>query len=158
MTRSHEHEMEIQAPAEAVWRALTDGDELVRWFAEDARTTPGEGGSVWLSWGGEYAGESRIDVWEPSRRLRLLDSSGDDPAVTLVEEWTLETRGGTTVLRLVHSGILDSPDWDGMYDGTNQGWEIFLRTLRHYLERHPGAARRTIYWMAKLESVEDGLW
>lgn len=157
MSRSQEHEIAIEAPADAVWRALTDAEELTRWFVEDARVTPGEGGTVWLSWGSDLAGESTIDVWEPGRRLRTREESWGE-GVTLFEEWTLETRGGKTVLRLVHSGIPDSPDWDGMYDSTNKGWGIFLRMLRHYLERHPGEPRRTVYTTTKLESAEDGLW
>jgi hypothetical protein len=94
------------------------------------------------------AGESKIDVWEPGRRLRMIDTSFAED-VAMVEDWTIETRGGKTLLRLVHSNIPDSPDWDGMYESTERGWTIFLRTLQHYVERHLGQSRRTIYVTAK---------
>ena len=49
-TRAVEREIEIDAPLAAVWKALTDADELTRWFPLNAGVTPGVGGSVWMSW------------------------------------------------------------------------------------------------------------
>lgn len=153
-TRSHTHEIEIAVPVEAVWRAITEATELTRWYVEEARVTPGDGGTFWLSWGTGSEGESRIDAWEERRRLRLLEKSDVDTG-PIAEEWTVEGRGGRTVLRIVHSGIPSTPDWDGFYDGTQQGWEMFLRTLRHYLERHPGQPRRTALLFAPAERPAD---
>jgi uncharacterized protein YndB with AHSA1/START domain len=60
-----------------VWQALTDACELERWFPLEARVTPGEGGSIYMSWKNEYTGESSILVWEPLHHLRI--SWGFDP-------------------------------------------------------------------------------
>lgn len=38
--------VEIEAPIERVWRALTEAAELERWFPLEARVEPGEGGSI----------------------------------------------------------------------------------------------------------------
>lgn len=146
-TRSIVSEIEINATIEAVWKALTEAEEITRWFSEEARVTPGVGGSFWVSWGGQ-AGESRVEVWEPGRRLLLRNlppeaneacagEQYDDKTAAetrMIQEYTLETRGGRTVLRLVDSGIPDSPEWEGMYDGKTRGWEMFFHALRHYLE------------------------
>ena len=70
-TRSQQHEIVIDAPVEAVWKAITDGEELTRWFVDAAKVEPGVGGKFWLSWDGAEAGGSRIDVWEPNQRLRV---------------------------------------------------------------------------------------
>ena len=78
MTRSHDHEIEIDAPVEDVWRALTDSEELTRWYVEAARVEPGEGGSYWVSWGGGIEGRGRIDAWEPGSRLRLVASPANE--------------------------------------------------------------------------------
>ncbi len=48
--RAVEREIEIDAPVGAVWKALTDAEELTRWFPLNAGVTPGVGGSVWMSW------------------------------------------------------------------------------------------------------------
>ena len=47
-------------------------------------------------------------------------------------------------LRLVRSGGVPI-DWTGVYEDISQGWINFFQQLRLALERHPGAARRTIY-------------
>jgi uncharacterized protein YndB with AHSA1/START domain len=158
MSRSYEIEIEIHASPSAVWRALADAEELSRWFVEAARVTPGVGGSIWLSWGDGMGTETRIEVWEPERRLRVVNEPrpDGDPSVSalervwrlrveqpLYEEWRLEPRGDVTVLRLVESDIPDSPDWDGFYEGTRNGWRTALLGLRHYLERHHGQPRHS---------------
>lgn len=82
-TREATAEVEIAAPVEAVWKALTDADELVKWFSLDARVQPGVGGSMWVCWQPGEEGEARIDIWEPLRHLRTIqgsDSGGDTGA------------------------------------------------------------------------------
>jgi hypothetical protein len=90
-------------------------------------------------------GETRIEVWEPPARLRVLDTFGGALEDPMVEEYVLETRGGATVLRFVHGGIPESADWDGMYESTKRGWGLFFRNLRHALEQHPGERRQSRY-------------
>ena len=161
-TRTQIHEIVIDAPIEAVWKAIADAEELTRWFVEKAWVEPGVGGTIAISWGGDEKTEpSRIEVWEPNQKLRLalapLDMGKIKHEGTMINEYTLERRDGKTVLRLVSSGIPDSPDWDGFYNGTDSGWGSFFRTLRHYLEHHRGKPRTTITVVGKLPgSVEDG--
>jgi len=69
-TRSQQHEIVIDAPVEAVWKAISDGEELTRWFVEEASVEPGVGGTITISWGGDEKGQGRIDAWEPNRKLR----------------------------------------------------------------------------------------
>jgi uncharacterized protein YndB with AHSA1/START domain len=160
-TRRQEHEIVIDAPIEAVWKAITDAEELTRWFVEQARVEPGVGGTIALSWDGPPTGSSRIDAWEPNRRLRVTlgpMKPNQDAATQIVDEYTIERRDGKTVLRLVSSGIPDSPDWDGFYSGTNSGWPSFFRTLRHYLEHHCGKPRTTITIVGTLPGSLEEAW
>jgi uncharacterized protein YndB with AHSA1/START domain len=169
-TRSQAHEITIDASEEAVWKAIADGEELTRWFVEAAKVEPGVGGKFWLSWGGAEEGQgsdapsSRIDVWEPNHRLRVtlmpfeMGKARYDASMAIVEDYTIERRDGKTVLRLVESGVPNNPDWDGFYDGTNAGWPQFFRTLRHYLERHPGKPRTTINIVGKLPGSLEEAW
>jgi uncharacterized protein YndB with AHSA1/START domain len=170
-TRTIVSEIEIDATIEAVWKALTDAEELTRWLASEARVTPGVGGSMWLSWGEGQSGESRIETWEPGRRLIIRnlpwDSAGDcggqydEKAATetpMIQEFILESRGGKTVLRLVDSGIPDSPEWEGMYDGKTRGWLMFFQALRHYLVKHPGKTRNIIVEMRPVQGSLTDAW
>ncbi len=42
-------EIEVAAPLEVVWKSLTDGTELARWFPLAASVEPGMGGKMRLS-------------------------------------------------------------------------------------------------------------
>ena len=147
-----EAEITIDADAATVWRALTEGEELKRWFPLDARVTPGEGGAVWLSWGEGMDWEAPIEVWEPNRHLRTIDP----PPSKLAVDYYIEAKGGQTVLRLVHSGFADDA-WDDELETLSGGWRAFLATLRNYLEQHRGEPRAVAYFrhpVVKLERSE----
>lgn len=149
--------LEIAAPVDAVWKAITDARELERWFPLRARVTPGVGGEVFMSWGPPWEGGSRIEVWEEGRRLRTRGflEHGDASRV----EYTLEARGGKTVLRLVHSGFAHGTDWeDELVSGTERGWRYELRSLRHYLERHAGTDRRALWPRARVGGTAAEVW
>lgn len=160
-----EQEIEVAATPEEVWRALSDGEALAGWFPVAARVEPGVGGKVWLSWGPGMEGESRITIWEPGRRLRLVASYPDSVAaptdaagrpVEIAMDFEIEARGGRTRVRLVHSGFGRGAEWDGDYDAIGRGWKYELRSLRHYLERHPGEGRKAVWvsWKTALPAAD----
>jgi uncharacterized protein YndB with AHSA1/START domain len=168
-TRSIETEIEIKAPIEAVWKALTEAEELTRWFPLEAGKTPE--GNLWMSWRNEFRWESRIEIAEPNRHFRIAtveslvgeqqkgEASGSGATVLepTATDFHLESRGGKTVLRLVHSGFSTDAEWDALYDGTRRGWKFQLWSLRHYLENHRGTPRHTAYvrtFLSKLSQEE----
>lgn len=168
-TRAFRMALDIDAPVEDVWRALTDAEELTRWFPTSARVTPGVGGSMLWSWGKGWDWETRIDAWEPGRLLRLVqedarpyDSQGRmlppgaaEPARIAIE-FTLETHQGRTRVRMVHSGFGHGAAWDDELEGITEGWQAELRSLRHYLQRHRGRNRKfELAWRTTRLSRED---
>jgi uncharacterized protein YndB with AHSA1/START domain len=164
MPRRQEHEILIDASIEAVWKAITDGEELTRWFVDAATVEPRVGGMRAISWDGAEMSQSRIDEWEPNRTLRVtlmpfeMGPAKYDGTTPMVDTYTVERRDGKTVLRLVSSGIPDAPEWDGFYNGTDSGWGSFFRTLRHYLEHHSGKPRTTIKVIGKLTGSLEDAW
>ena len=179
-TRSIELEYEVEAPPEAVWKAISEGEEVRRWFSPEARVTPGVGGSIWLSWGEGVAGEGAIDIWEPGRRIRWVESwgsagdadgDGDEPAsdetdasaespgiIQTAVDFQIETRGGSTVVRIVHSGFSASAEWDEYYDGTVAGWTYFLWNLAFYVDRHFGTPRTMVSERRSTTRSFDDVW
>ncbi len=139
MSREVVKEVFVDAPPDVVWRALTDAEELVRWFPLEARVTPGVGGSIWISWGEGAAGEAPITAWEPNRRLQWTESRG---AHRIAIDFHLDGRDGGTVVRLVQSGFGDGPEWDGEYHMVDGGWTYFMTHLKWYLEHHRGTPRQ----------------
>jgi len=154
--RTIQKELTINAPVEAVWKALTDAEELIRWFPLEARVKPGAGGSIWQAWRDYEEGELPIEIWEPNKHLRLiwpqtvaggaLAKQEGEPGTgavlgPLAVDFHLQGRGGSTVVRLVHSGFSSDTIWDETYDGIRRGWNYEIRGLRHYLEHHRGVPR-----------------
>jgi uncharacterized protein YndB with AHSA1/START domain len=144
-----EAEITIDADAETVWRALTEGEELKRWFPLDARVTPGEGGALWFSFGEGMDWESPIALWEPNRHLRTADPAPSKAAI----DYSIEAKGGQTVLRIVQTGF-GADAWDDELDTLNSGWRTFLATLRNYLEQHRGEPRTVAYFRHPVVEME----
>lgn len=147
MDRSSTATIELPSPPDVVWRALTDAQEVARWFPLSASVRPGKGGEVVWDWGELYHWPLHIEVWEPGRRLRLTqerDDIGNKP-VLLTTDFLLEGRGGNTTLRVVAAGFGKTKDWDEEYDGVRRGWLYELRSLRHYLAYHQGRDRRVAW-------------
>jgi uncharacterized protein YndB with AHSA1/START domain len=152
------HEIEIDAPPDAVWKAISTGEELTRWYAEEARVEPREGGEHWISWGeGQEVGNQNL-AWEPGRHLKVghPDHATATDWSAIVIDFEIEARGGRTMLKLVQSGLPAGPEWDSMDEGTEAGWEMFLHALKFYLEHHAGKPRRTIlrYWASPRPAAE----
>ena len=141
MTRSIVQEIRIGAGAAAVWEALSTAQGLEQWFPLRAEVEPGEGGSIFLSWGEGAEGRAAITAWEAGKRMRWEERSGD---VAMVVDFLLEPAGEGTLLRLVHSGFGSSAEFDEQYHQTAGGWKYFLLNLQQYLELHAGKLRGLI--------------
>ena len=134
----------LDVAPEVVWRALTEADELVRWFPLAATVEPGVGGTIALSWGESGSEEAVVEIWEPNRRLRAVNRRRDATGrlVEIAVDYLIEAKGGRTTLRVVHAGFGAGAEWDQGSDGTIRGWGYELRGLRHYLSRHAGVDRQ----------------
>jgi uncharacterized protein YndB with AHSA1/START domain len=120
-------EVVVRTPYIEVWRALTEPDQVRRWF------------------GWEYAGlDEEIELMfvtaakhEPPARIVMFE--GEDQSAIEVE-----ADGAHTIVRAVFPASLEDVELDDAYDEIEEGWRGFLLQLRDYLERHPGKRRRTI--------------
>jgi hypothetical protein len=73
-------------------------------------------------------------------------------------EWLIEGRDdGTTVLRLVQSGVLGD-DWEAEYDAWGTGWDMFLHQLGQYLRFFPGRAATPITVMGPGPGDAGKMW
>jgi uncharacterized protein YndB with AHSA1/START domain len=167
--RSVQAQTQINAPAEHVWKALTDASEITRWFSTDATIEPHVGGAWSLSWYGDFPWNTRIEIFEPNRHLRTVmvqaphsaDAAGspDSPqALPVVVDYFLESHGGQTTLRIVHSGFGAGADWDEEYEGVRTGWDFEIQVLRHYVERHRGLLRHMFWLRAAVDTSHDAAW
>lgn len=161
--------IDIDAPIEDVWAALSTADDLTKWLPTDATIDDAVGGRFVISWEGGWEWAMRIDARDFQKRLRLIDRQArpfdtegreidGSSAAELVLEFALESRGGHTLLRLVHSGFGHDASWDDEVEGVSLGWQSELRALKHYLEHHRGLNRRLGWARADSALRAEALW
>ena len=142
--------IEIEAPPEEVWRALTDVTELSAWFQVAIEGGIAEGAAVWMtSAHPEHAGQ-RFRVWfvelTPPRRLVWQWHPGAvDPAVDYSREprttvtFLLEPSDRGTRLTVSETGFdeISLARRATVYSDNSTGWTEVLV----WLQRHVEAAR-----------------
>ena len=121
------------------------------------------GGRRHIDWGGGAKATGVVTIWEPGAHLRtesirpeLGSPTMSDPAEPYAIDWYLEHEGGVTRVRMVASGFGEGPEWDHEYDGTYYGWDLFHKTMKHYLEHHRGqpAGNVVIYAVLAIPPAE----
>jgi uncharacterized protein YndB with AHSA1/START domain len=166
--RQHISEIEIDATPDQVFRALTEADQIVRWFAPEAKVDPRVGGEFMISWGPGMEGRSTIAIWEPGRRFATVRERSraygappeeGEPVQRIVIDYQIEAlAGGKTLLRLVHSGFGQGAGWDNEFESTRTGWSVFLRTLKVGLELHPGEDSVQLSMMVPAPQPPEEIW
>lgn len=128
-------ELTIAVAPERVFNALTQQDEIVRWWAYAARVKP-EVGSV-----GEFrfrqgAFTMRLEVaeLEQDKRVRWLPRQVPAEWGTSVT-WQLEPAGSSTKVLFTHDGFAQV---DEGYERVHRAWVYFLASLKSYLETSKG--------------------
>ena len=123
--------IEIDAPIDRVWRALTDPREMDKWLSTTAAADIRPGGAYSYGWAfdGTPCGPTRILEADPPRRL-VHDwvYQAESPTRT---EWTLEPLSPTrTRVTIEQIGIRTARDHTG-YTG---GWAKFASALKELME------------------------
>lgn len=132
-----EREILIEAPAEVVWRTITEPDQMSRWFADrvDLVVEPGAHGYMGF---GDQGGPVVVETVDPPTRFsfRWNHPRGEEPVVgnSILVEFTLTPMGDDrTHVRVSESGheLRDWPDAEKQrYAGEHrEGWGEFLDRL-----------------------------
>jgi uncharacterized protein YndB with AHSA1/START domain len=121
-------EVAVAAPHDAVWRALTEPEEIRRWFGWDYDGLDEEIRFIFVDHA-TRVGNERIEFAEGEDRQAI----------------ELEPDGPRVRVRALRRGPADEDDLRGdRLDEIEEGWRTFLEQLRHQLELHPGEDRRTV--------------
>ena len=141
-------EIEIAAPAERVFQALTDGSELMQWFRSpecpakfwkmDARlggsySYATEKGTVVVNGVTEFECHGEIVEYDPPRVLAYtwLANWHDDVARRTIVRWELTSIAGSTHVKVTHSGLTHEPVARKDYSG---GWPGVVEMLKKFVE------------------------
>jgi len=134
-----ERTVELSAPPEKVWAALTTAEGLAAWFGNEAGIDLRPGGSAWMKWNEGFSADMRVERVEEPRVFgftwHIYGLPEDDPRRTYVE-FTLEPAGGGTRLTVVESGFaqLSEDAYRAAFDGNTRGWASELAELATYLD------------------------
>jgi uncharacterized protein YndB with AHSA1/START domain len=132
-----EREIVVEAPAEVVWRTITEPDQLSQWFADRVDLVVEPGARGYLGFGNQ-GGPVVVEVVDPPARFsfRWNYPSGAEPAPgnSMLVEFTLIPEGAErTRMRVTESGheLLAWPDAEKQrYSDEHQGgWGEFLDRL-----------------------------
>ncbi|MDN3352042.1 SRPBCC domain-containing protein [Actinomadura sp. DC4] len=156
-------EIEFEATPGQVWEAIATGPGVDSWFMGRTELGSEAGGPANLTMMG-HTEQATITAYEPGARLATRGAETPDGRF-MAFEYLIEGRGeGSTVLRLVQSGMLGD-DWETEFEAMKAGWPIYLETLRQYLAHfagrtpsvatvfRPGAGGSDAVWKIVTESL-----
>jgi uncharacterized protein YndB with AHSA1/START domain len=141
-----EREILIAAPAEVVWKVITEPDQITQWFSDGAELDPHHGAEGSLTFGEKATNQAvtvplRVEAIEPPHRFafRWDYPAGQQPREgnSLLVEFTLTTEGEGTRLRVVESGFAALP-WAeeekvAYVEAHSKGWDVHLTNLSSYV-------------------------
>ncbi|MFD0785067.1 SRPBCC domain-containing protein [Micromonospora azadirachtae] len=149
-------DIELAATADQVWEAIATGPGLDSWFMGRSEVEPREGGRSSLTMAG-HTEEATVIAWEPGKRFANRTAPGPDGGF-LAMEYLIEGRDqGSTVLRLVQSGVLGD-NWETEYEAMKAGWDMYLGTLAAYLAHFPGRAGAPVAAFRPQAGTPDQVW
>ncbi|KQW83767.1 SRPBCC family protein [Brevundimonas sp. Root1279] len=121
-------EVTVPAPADLVWEALRDPPKIKQWFGWETDSLDDEIDYIFVA--NAVADEANRVVSFPGVNDRYeIEAVGD----------------GACMVRVVRSAPADT-DWDNVFDGMIEGWISFTWQLAFAFARHPGQARRTLFF------------
>lgn len=142
-------EIQISAPPERVFKALSDASELGRWFTNpecpvkswkmDPRvggrySYETEAGSVVVNNVRDFKCHGEIVECDPPRLLAYtwIANWHDDPSSRTLVRWELTPQQGGTHVKVTHSGLRTLPVARKDYSG---GWTGVVEMLKKFVEK-----------------------
>lgn len=142
-------EIQIAAPPERVFRALTDAGQLERWFTNPSCPAKiwemdprlggryryvTEKGSAIVNGVNEFVCHGEILELDPPRLLvySWIANWHDDKSRSTVVRWELFPQSGGTRVKVTHSGLSEENVARKDYSG---GWPGVLEQLKHLTEK-----------------------
>jgi hypothetical protein len=77
--------------------------------------------------------EATVTAWDPPRRFAFETGEGEDGRFMAFEYLIESRRGGSTVIRFVHSGFLAGDGWETEYEALKSGDPMYVQKLAEYL-------------------------
>jgi uncharacterized protein YndB with AHSA1/START domain len=131
-TKTITKEQFIKATSERVFKALTEKQELERWFVQEADIELKPGGTIRTNWAPGMGEHGKVKEVKPSQLFSFTWEGAFSPTpTTLTFELRAEKDG--TLLTFTHSGIGEGEGWEA-YTNMGKGWDAHLKDLTSWIE------------------------
>ena len=125
-------ELTIEAAPQRVWRAITQQDEIVEWWAYEARVKPEVGSLAEFRFRqGAFVMQFEVAELDQDEKVRWISKSPPQWEGTSVT-WQLTPVHNGTKLIFTHDGFAQ------VDERTRGAWVYFLASLKSYLETGKG--------------------
>ena len=136
-------EVETPGSAEEVWKAVATGPGISSWFLPNT-TEEWVGGLISWDMGPELEMNvvATVAVWDPPHRVVNLEKDWRPGAPPMTSEWTIEPRpSGTCGVRVVHSIVADTDEWDEELHEIENNWPCCFQRAAKLHDAFSRAAR-----------------
>jgi uncharacterized protein YndB with AHSA1/START domain len=131
-TRTVIKERFIKATPERVFQALTEKQEVERWFMQEVAIELKPGGTIRTNWAPGVGEHGKVKEVKPSQLFSFTWEGAFSPTpTTLTFELRAEKDG--TLLTFTHSGIGEGEGW-GAYTTIDKAWDAHLQDLTSWIE------------------------
>ena len=133
----------IATSPEALWAALTEPDQVARWFGDTAEIDLRVGGTVRFGWPAGEVSKGVVTAVEPGKIFAFKwDVFGTitDPGSFTHVEFRLHRVDGGTAVRVLETGLETlhatgvAPDPEELFEEHIDGWRNEMSDLVDYLE------------------------
>lgn len=126
----------IKSSPEAVFRALTQAGELMKWFPTRVESDPRPDGKFKFTWEFANANENGSQQGEyvevlPNSKLSYTWTA---ESISTLVTFHLTESNGETIVELDHSSMQARADSQKLHDMHANQWGFFLMNLKSYLE------------------------
>ena len=129
-------EITIKSSKDVVFKAISEADELMRWFPTKVESDPRTGGKFKFEWKFTDASQNGSQEGEfveviPNEKLTYTWTA---KSISTLVTFVLSESNGETTVELDHSTAQDGADEKMLHDEHADQWGFFLMNLKGYLE------------------------
>lgn len=125
----------FDAPPTKVFAALTEPNQLVRWFLSKAKVDLRKGGKIEFTWEGGHRMVGKVMRVAADKEVAYAwhDDLGKGKEAKTMAEFKVSKKGKGSMLKLSHGGFGESKEWTELYGAIQSGWAYYLTNLKSVL-------------------------
>jgi len=130
------YKQKINAPVDLIYRAFTSASALREWLCDVSTANPVVGGRIYLAWTRGYYASGHFTELIPNQSVAFSWIGKSEPGWTKVAVSIGANEDGSDVhtVKLQHTGLGNSADWESARKEIAEGWEMGLDNLKSTLE------------------------